>query len=107
MSIADIEAAVATALTAKGAGALSFAQMVELVEVGRARGLAVSTIDATSNKGWTPRPDLGFHIESDDLERMASDPPYRADTAAREALEHYTELVIDDDVEFEVWFWRD
>jgi len=107
MKSADVEAAVAAALTARGAGALSFEQMMDLVEVGRSRGLSVSTVDATCDNGWKPRPDLGFHVDSDDLDRMAGDVLQRANTTAAWAKERYETIAIDDDVEFEVWFWRD
>ncbi len=107
MIAADIEAAIAAALTAKGSGPLPFEQMMELVEAGRSRGLSVSTIDATCAGGWEPRSDLGFHIDSDDLDRMANDIPGRADTTARLARENYDPMTVEDGVEFEVWFWRD
>lgn len=104
---ADLETAIAAALTAKGSGRLSFERMMALIELGRSRGLSVSTIDATCDCGWTPRPDWGFHIESDDLERMAGDLPARADVAAERAKENYGAMAFEDGVEFEVWFWRD
>jgi hypothetical protein len=49
--LGDVEAAVAAVLTAKGSGALPFEQMMELIEVGRSRGLAVSTVDVTYDNG--------------------------------------------------------
>jgi hypothetical protein len=82
--------------------------MMTLIEVGRSRGLAVSTVDATYDQGAWPRPDLGFHVESDELDRLAGDKAHRADTTAKWAREHFTGFVtIDEGVEFEVWFWRD
>ena len=107
MTVVDLQAAVIAALTAKGSGALSFEQMMDLIEAGRCRGLAVSTVDATCDRGRTPRPDLGFHVESDDLDRMANDISKRADATAERVRETYKAMVIDDGVEFEVWFWRD
>jgi len=107
MTSADIEAAIAAALTAKGSGALAFESMMELIEAGRSRGLSVSTIDATCDGGRLPRSDLGFHVDSDDLERMANDIHGRADATAKWAGENYETVTIEDGVEFEVWFWRD
>lgn len=86
---------------------MPFERMMELIEAGRSRGLSVSTIDATCDGGWQPRPDLGFHVDSDELDRMANDIPNRADATAQWARENYEAVMIEDDVEFEVWFWRD
>ena len=106
MTSADIEAAIAAALTAKGSGALPFERMIELIEAGRSRGLSVSTIDATCDGGRRPS-DLGFHVDSDDLDRMAGDSAGRANSTAKWARESYEAVTIEDGVEFEVWFWRD
>ncbi|MBQ1543386.1 hypothetical protein [Caulobacter sp. CCUG 60055] len=103
----QIEAALAAALTANGSGPLPFEQMMDLIELGRSRGLSVSTIDATCDNGRWPRSDLGFHVGSEELDRMADDLSARADTTAEWAKESYRTMIVEDGVEFEVWFWRD
>jgi hypothetical protein len=107
MTQTHIEAALAAALTANGSGPLPFERMMELIELGRSRGLSVSTIDATCDNGRWPRSDLGFHVDCEELDRMADDLSRRANTTAEWAKESYKAMTVEDGVEFEVWFWRD
>jgi hypothetical protein len=98
---------ITAALTANGSGRLVFDAMLQLLEAGRERALTVSTVDATSDAGWTPRPECGFHIETAQLERDAPDPVARAEAAYRQAVACYAGKAAKlDGVEFEVWFWN-
>jgi hypothetical protein len=104
----SLDQSVSEALSAKGAGPLSFEAMLVLLRAGLDRGLTVSTIDATSDNGWTPRGEWGFHIKSEKLEACAHDPVGRARSAFRDALEFYEgNAHLLDGIEFEVWFWND
>lgn len=105
--LADLEAALAAALTAKGSGPLPYERLIELVEAGASRGFAISTVDATCDNGWMPWRDWDFHIEHDLLERMAGDPLERAGVILNLAKAAFEQTAPEPDVEFEVWFWRD
>jgi hypothetical protein len=107
MSTDEIKARIAAALSAKGSGALTRRELVELIEIGCARGLAVSTVDATSENGWAPRPDVGFHVTWKVLDRLRETPDRRANLTSDRALRFYRHLPDEEGVEFEVWFWRD
>ena len=100
----NLDQAVAAALTARGAGRLSFPQMLALLEEGRLRALPLSAIDATGEDGRIPR-DCGFYVDLNELEDAGEDRPTMAAKSIGWALAYYTSGEVDhDDAEFEVWF---
>jgi hypothetical protein len=82
--------------------------MMALLAAARDRRLIVSTIDATSDDGWTPQPQWGFHLEAAEIEQLGSDAARRSAAAYERALARYRPMFgRSNGIEFEVWFWRD
>jgi len=98
-----VDAALKSALTAKGSGRLSFFEMKALLEAAREQGLPVSVVEATGERGRIPRSEFSFYIHLDDLEDAGEERNFIASKSITWTLENYAELQVADDTEFEVW----
>lgn len=99
----NLDAALKSALTAKGSGRLSFSEMKALLETAREQGLPMSVIQATGEKGRVPRSEFSFYVHLDDLEDSGEDRGLIASKSISWTFENYAELQVADDTEFEVW----
>lgn len=99
----NLDAALESALTAKGSGRLFFPEMKALLEAARMQGVPVSVVEATCEKGRIPRTDLSFYVHLDDLEDAGEDRSLIASKSVAWTFENYAQLQVPDDTEFEVW----
>lgn len=98
-----LDAALKSALTAKGSGRLSFLEMSALLAMAKKQGLPVSAVEATGEKGRIPRSEFSFYVHLDDLEDAGEERSIVASKSIAWTRENYAELQVADDTEFEVW----
>lgn len=77
--------------------------MTTLLKAAKEQGLPVSVVEATGENGRIPRSEFSFYVHLDDLEDAGEERSIIASKSITWTFEHYAELQVADDTEFEVW----
>lgn len=99
----NLDAALESALTAKGSGRLLFPEMKALLEAARMQGVPVHVVEATGEGGRVPRTEFSFYVHLDDLEDAGEERRLIASKSVAWTFENYEQLQVPDDTGFEVW----